>query len=103
MKAEIKTLELLMDPEDSEVCLRYTLTHAQRRGSRIFEVKSLVGARRKEDNVTRKVTKRVTRCKLRRNNGKDVSASRKKDEDTDVAAEFFVNKGGRKLMEFCGR
>ena len=25
-------LELLMDPEDSEVCLRYILTHARRRG-----------------------------------------------------------------------
>ena len=37
MKVEIEALELLMDPEDSEVCLRYILTHARRRGSRIFE------------------------------------------------------------------
>ena len=38
MKVEIKALELLMDPEDSEVCLRYILTHARRRGIRIFEI-----------------------------------------------------------------
>ena len=35
MKVEIEELELLMDPEDSEVNLRYVLTHARRRGSRI--------------------------------------------------------------------
>ena len=38
MKLEIEELELLMDPEDSEVDLRYVLTHAKRRGSRIFEI-----------------------------------------------------------------
>ena len=38
MKVETKALELLMDPEDSEVCLRYILAHAKRRGSRIFEI-----------------------------------------------------------------
>ena len=38
MKVDIEELELLMDPEDSEVCLRYILTHARRRGSRIFEI-----------------------------------------------------------------
>ena len=37
MKVEIKALELLMDPEDSEFCLWYILTHARRRGNRIFE------------------------------------------------------------------
>ena len=29
---------MLMDPEDSEVSLRYILAHAKRRGSRIFEL-----------------------------------------------------------------
>ena len=38
MKLEIDELELLMDPEDSEVDLRYISTHAGRRGSRIFEI-----------------------------------------------------------------
>ena len=38
MKVEIEALELLMDPEDSEVCLGYILMHARRRGSRIFEI-----------------------------------------------------------------
>ena len=38
MKVEIEALELLMDPEDAEVCLRNILTHARRRGSRIFEI-----------------------------------------------------------------
>ena len=41
MKLEIEELELLMDPEDSEVNLRCILTHARRRGSRIFDVKEL--------------------------------------------------------------
>ena len=38
IKVEIEVLELLMDPEDSEACLRYILTHARRRGSRIFDI-----------------------------------------------------------------
>ena len=38
MKLEIEELELLMDPEDSEVNLRYLLTHARKRSSRIFEI-----------------------------------------------------------------
>ena len=38
MKVETLALELLMDPEDSFVCLVYILTHAKRRGSRIFEI-----------------------------------------------------------------
>ena len=38
VKVEIKELELLMDPEDSEVCLRKIPTHARTRGSRIFEI-----------------------------------------------------------------
>ena len=33
-KVEIEELELLMDPEDTEVCLRYVLTHARRRGTK---------------------------------------------------------------------
>ena len=37
-KVEIKALELLMDREDSEVCLRKILAHAKRRGSRVFEI-----------------------------------------------------------------
>ena len=35
---EIKAFELLMHPEDSEVCLRKILAHAKRRGSRIFDI-----------------------------------------------------------------
>ena len=37
------------------------------------------------------------------NDGKGSSVPRKKDEDAAAAAEFFVNKGGRKPVEFCGR
>ena len=36
MKVEIEELDLLINPEDAEVCVRYILTHARRRGSRIF-------------------------------------------------------------------
>ena len=38
MKLEIEELELLLGPEDSEFNLRYILTHACRRGCRIFEI-----------------------------------------------------------------
>ena len=38
MKVEIEALDLLMDPEDSEVNLWSVLTHARRRGSRIVEI-----------------------------------------------------------------
>ena len=38
MKVEIEKLELLMDPEESEVCLTNILTHARRRGCRISEI-----------------------------------------------------------------
>ena len=38
MKVEIKALELLLGPEDREVNLRYILTNASRRGSRIVEI-----------------------------------------------------------------
>ena len=31
-------MKLLMDPEEQEVCLRYILAHAKRRGSRIFDI-----------------------------------------------------------------
>ena len=48
MKVDIKALELLMDPGDSEVCLRYILAHAKRRGSRIFEIFS---TKEKTDNL----------------------------------------------------
>ena len=38
IKVETAALELLMGQEETEVCLRYILTHAKRRGSRIFEI-----------------------------------------------------------------
>ena len=38
MKAEFEMLELLMDPEDSEVCLRRILTDSRKRCSRIFDI-----------------------------------------------------------------
>ena len=38
LKAEIAALELLMEPEEAELCLRYILKHAKRRGIGIFEV-----------------------------------------------------------------
>ena len=50
MKVEIEAFDLLMDPADSEVCLRCILTHAIRRGSRIFEIFST-----KEDSEELKV------------------------------------------------
>ena len=62
----------------------------------------LVGARRKEGSIARKVAKRVARRKLRRNNDKG-SVPRKKDEDAAAAAEFFVYEGGRKPVEFRRR
>ena len=38
MKVEIKALELLMGQEEAEVCPKLHLTHAERRGSRIFVI-----------------------------------------------------------------
>ena len=35
---EIAGLELLMEPEEAEVCTRYIVKHAKRRGSGIFEI-----------------------------------------------------------------
>ena len=37
-KVEISALELFTEPEEAEVCLRYILKHAKRRGSGIFEI-----------------------------------------------------------------
>ena len=48
MKVETATLELLMEPEGAEVCLRYILKHAKRRGSGIF--RDLRHQREKEDH-----------------------------------------------------
>ena len=114
MKAEIEALELLMDPEDSEVCLRYNLTHARRRGSRIFDIFS---AKKKFDHLVASRNrwsehegKRVALQERWQSEWQDVnlreqwqmrSVSRKKDEDAFAAAEFIVNKGGRKPVEFC--
>ena len=38
LKVEIAALELSMEPEEAEVCLRYILKHVKRRGSDIFEI-----------------------------------------------------------------
>ena len=38
VKVEIAALQLLMEPEEAEVCLRYILNHAERRGSGILGV-----------------------------------------------------------------
>ena len=38
IKVDIFALELLMEPEEAEVCLGYILKHAKRRGSGIFEI-----------------------------------------------------------------
>ena len=86
MKVEIEALELLMDPEDSELCLRYILTHARRRGSRIFEIFStkeeldhIVASRNRsmeyqgKSVAAREVAKRSERRELRRNDGKGSS------------------------------
>ena len=35
IKVEIAALEHLMEPEEAEVCLRYILKHAKRKGCRI--------------------------------------------------------------------
>ena len=75
IKVEIAALELLVEPEEAEDCLRYILKHAKRKGSRIFEIfdtqekKDHFVASRKEGSVARKVAKRVARRKLRRYSG----------------------------------
>ena len=38
LRVEIKTLERLMQPGEAEVCLRYILKHATRRGSNMFQL-----------------------------------------------------------------
>ena len=38
IKVETAALELLMEPEGTEVCLRYILKHAKRKDSGIFEI-----------------------------------------------------------------
>ena len=80
-------------------------SRSTKRGNRPLGGKqiSLVGERRKEGGVARKVAKRVARRKPRRNNGKGATSSCKKDEDAAAASEFFISKGGRKTVEFCGK
>ena len=114
VKVEIEALELLMDPEDSQVCLRFFVTHARRRGSRIFEIFS---TKEKIDHSVASRNrwlefqgKRVAQHERWLSNVQDVncertlewssSVPRKKDEDAAAAAEFFVDKGGRKPVEF---
>ena len=71
IKVQIEELELLMDPQDSEVCLRKILTHVKKERQQDFSRSSvqaeIVGWRqRKEGSIARKVAKRVARRKLRR-------------------------------------
>ena len=102
---EVGGLELLMDPEGSEVNVRYILTHARRRGSRTFEIFStkeksdhLVASRNrwlefKEGRAAREVAKRSDRHEPRRNDSTGSCVPPKKDEDAAAAAELFVDKG----------
>ena len=67
IKVEIAALELLMQPEEAEVCLRYFLKLAKRRGSGMFVIfdtkekkglfcgkqEALVGAPRREGSLAR--------------------------------------------------
>ena len=106
-----------MEPEEAEVCLRYILKHAKRRGSRNFEIfdtkeqnDHLVASRRRSlEHQGERVAlqerwqKRLARHKVRSHNGKGPSVPRKKDENAVAAAKFFFEQGGRKPVEFCGR
>ena len=67
IRVGIETLEPLMEREEGEVCMRYILKHAMRRGE-IFHTeekkgsfrgkqKALVGAPRREGSLARKLTK----------------------------------------------
>ena len=57
----------------------------------------------KEGRAARKVSKRLARRKLRRNDGKGPSVPRKKDENAVAAAMLVFSQGGRKSVDFCGR
>ena len=107
-----------MDPEDSEVCLRYILAYAKRRGSRIFEIFS---TQEKTDHLAasrnRCLENEGKRVALQErwqsewegvncegtDSGKGATVPRKKNEDAAAAAEIFINEGGRKPVEICGR
>ena len=115
-KVELEALELLMDPEDSEVLSEVcpdACKNERQQDSRDCQYKRensplsgkhkpLVGVPRKEGRAAREVAKRFARRELRRNDGKGSSVHRKKDEDAAAAGEFFVDKGGRKPVE-CSR
>ena len=68
MKLEMKELELLLGPEDSEVNLRRILRNASRRGGRIFQIFSL--KEKIEHLVASKVRwderQRLRRCKKKK-------------------------------------
>ena len=51
IKVEIAALELLMGPEEAEVCLRSILKYATRRGSNIFQ---LLDTKEKKDHFVAK-------------------------------------------------
>ena len=67
IKVEIAALELLMEPEEAEVCLRYILKYAKRRCCSIFVIFDTkekkkrpfcgVGAPRREGSLARKLAK----------------------------------------------
>ena len=118
LKVETKALELLLDPEDREVNLRYILTNASRRRQqdcRDFSTKEKIDHFVASRNCWLRSTKEkgiaqqerwlsdLQDVNYGRNDGKGSSVPPKKDEDAAGAAEFFVNKGGRKPVEFCGR
>ena len=70
-KVDIEALERLMEPEEVEVCLRYVLKYATRRGSNIFQLfdtkekkdhfvasrRLWLGAPRREGSLARKLAK----------------------------------------------
>ena len=77
IKVEVAALELLMEPEEAEVCLRYILMHAKRRGRGIFEIK-YEGIMAKAPPCPGEV-----------------------DENAFAAAKLFFKQGGRKPVDFC--
>ena len=87
MKVEIEASELLMDLEDSELCLRFFLRHARRRGSRIFEIFST------KEKIDHQVASRNRWLEFQpAERWQGSSVPRKKDDDAATAVEFFVSK-----------
>ena len=110
IEVEIAVLELLLEPEEAQICLRYIPKHEKRRGSNVFEIFDT----KEKDVASRRrwleyQGERVALQERWQNDWQDMKyevngrGSRKIDVNALAAAKLFFKLGGRKPVELCGR